>query len=223
MKLVFTLSFLFVLTSSACSQVRNLNSKTVKKAKVAFKIYDKAGKEVSYYSMVEALTKYEFVLLGETHNDALIHWLHLEIVKDLFLQKNKNISIGVEFFERDDELVLREYFAGDYKERKFLKEAHFWPNYRSDYRPMLEYAKKNNIKYYGTNIPRRYASVINKKGLSYVDSLSASAKKMISPYPFPVDTNLSSMMVVLFISLKNPNICVGSVCSRFGIICKSFC
>jgi hypothetical protein len=38
------------------------------------------------------------------------------------------------------------------------------------------------LRFIATNIPRRYASIIHKKGLNYIDSLSVDAKKLISPY-----------------------------------------
>ena len=158
----------------------------------AYSIFDKEGKEVYYNDMIKTLVEAEFVLLGENHNDAVIHWLHLNMVQDMYTMRDSNMTIGVEFFERDDQLVIDEYFAGYYSEKKFLSEAQFWSNYETDYRQILEFAKKNMIKYIGTNIPRRYASIIHKKGLAFLDSLSDEAKKMIAPIPFPVDTNIKS-------------------------------
>jgi uncharacterized iron-regulated protein len=160
--------------------------------KPAYKIFDKDGNPVTYSQVIEKLKTSQFVLLGEHHNDAMAHWLHYQMVKDLYTAADSAMTIGVEFFERDDQLVLDEYFAGYYSEKKFLQETHSWSNYETDYRPVLEFAKKNNIRYVGTNIPRRYASMINKKGVKSLDLLSHTAKGMIAPLPFPIDTTLKS-------------------------------
>lgn len=157
-----------------------------------YALFDKEGKSVDYDDMIKSLVESEFVLLGENHDDAVIHWLHYKMIKDMYTMRDSNMTIGVEFFERDDQLVIDEYFSGFYSEKKFLKEAQFWSNYGTDYRPVLEFAKKNQIKYVATNIPRRYASIIYKKGLLFLDSLTENAKKMIAPIPFPVDTTIQS-------------------------------
>jgi uncharacterized iron-regulated protein len=165
---------------------------TAQDAPIAYSIFDKEGKEVDYDDMIESLLEAEFVLLGENHNDAMIHWLHFRMIQDMYTTGDSSMTIGVEFFERDDQLAIDEYFADFYTEKKFLQEAQFWSNYETDYRPVLEFAKNNKINYIGTNIPRRYASIIHKKGLSFLDSLSDEAKKMIAPIPFPIDTTIKS-------------------------------
>jgi uncharacterized iron-regulated protein len=42
-----------------------------------------------------------------------------------------------------------------------------------------------------TNIPRRYASVVAKKGLAGLDSLSLEAKKYIAPLPINFDSEVA--------------------------------
>jgi uncharacterized iron-regulated protein len=39
-----------------------------------------------------------------------------------------------------------------------------WSNYQTDYRPLVDFAKEN-LRFIATNIPRRYASMINKMGI----------------------------------------------------------
>jgi hypothetical protein len=56
-----------------------------------------------------------------------------------------------------------------------------WSNYQTDYRPLVDFAKENNLRFIATNIPRRYASMINKMGIKALKELSPEALALISP------------------------------------------
>lgn len=56
-----------------------------------------------------------------------------------------------------------------------------WGNFKTDYKPVVEFARENGLRYIATNIPRRYASMINKKGFDALDELSDEAKQYIGP------------------------------------------
>jgi uncharacterized iron-regulated protein len=56
-----------------------------------------------------------------------------------------------------------------------------WSNYKTDYRPLIEFAKNNNLRFIATNIPRRYASMINKEGINVLAELSPEALALIGP------------------------------------------
>jgi len=95
-------------------------------------------------------------------------------------------------FESDNQLLIDEYFEDLISQKSFEKETRLWDQYKTDYKPLLEYAKENDIKYIATNIPRRYASLVYKKGIEYLDSLSDNAKQYIAPLPIEVDLELAS-------------------------------
>lgn len=155
----------------------------------AYQIYNKKGKKVSFGKMVKDLEKNEVVLFGELHNNALVHWLQLQVTKSLY--SNDNLVLGAEMFEADDQVLLDEYLADLITENHFTTEGKMWRNYKTDYKPLLDFAKENDLKFIATNIPRRYASLVNKSGLEALEGLSAEAKKWIAPLPFEVDLSLS--------------------------------
>jgi len=51
----------------------------------------------------------------------------------------------------------------------------------------MELAKSNGLPFVATNIPRRYASIVYKKGFEGLDSLSKEAKQYIAPLPMKYD------------------------------------
>lgn len=164
--------------------------------KVAYKIYDSKGKEVAYGKMLKRLAKQDFVFFGELHNNAVAHWLQLELTQDL-LDGGADLVLGAEMFESDNQLVLSEYLAGKVSQSNFKKEARLWPNYKTDYEPLVELAKSNGLPFVATNVPRRYASLVFKQGIEQLDSLSDAAKAFIAPLPITIDLNLGCYQKML--------------------------
>jgi uncharacterized iron-regulated protein len=158
--------------------------------KRAYVIFDANGKKINYEEMIKSLSSADFVFVGELHNNPISHWMELEITKDIFTKKDGKIIQGAEMFEADDQLIIDEYLNSVYSEKKFEPEMKLWPNYETDYKPLLNFAKQNNIKFVASNIPRRYASIVYKKGFEGLNSLSDEAKKYIAPLPIKYDKEL---------------------------------
>ena len=158
--------------------------------KPSYQIFDEKGKESSYKELLKAAGKADVVFFGEEHDNPIAHWLELELLKDLFADKGKDLIVGAEMFERDDQLLLDEYLSGLIKEKSFKDEAKLWSNYETDYKPLVEFAKEKELAFIATNIPRRYASVVSSKGLEGLSELSAESKRYIAPQPIEVDLTL---------------------------------
>ncbi|MFP4468176.1 MAG: ChaN family lipoprotein [Bacteroidales bacterium] len=158
--------------------------------KPAYRIFTNTGEPATYEEMRTAATQSEVVLFGELHNSPIAHWLQHELGMDLFREKDSLLTIGAEMFEADNQLLLDEYFDGIIQERHFTAEAKIWSNYQTDYRPLLEFARANELKYIATNIPRRYAALVNRAGLEALDTLSPLAKQYMAPLPIPYDPDL---------------------------------
>ncbi|MDW7693048.1 ChaN family lipoprotein [Flammeovirgaceae bacterium SG7u.111] len=156
----------------------------------AYLLFNKKGKQVKYSKMIAELQEADVILFGELHNNSLCHWLELEVAKSLLGTPDKQLVIGAEMFEADNQLLLDEYLSGTIKTNNFEAEAKLWQNYGTDYKPLVEFCKTNGLKFVGANVPRRYASMVSKKGLASLDSLSDEAKKYIAPLPLEIDLEL---------------------------------
>jgi uncharacterized iron-regulated protein len=169
--------------------ILSLSAATTLAQTQAFKIYNKEGNEVRFESMVQIAAQHEVIFFGELHNNSIAHWLQLQILKQ-FDKNGKDLILAGEFFERDDQLNIDEWFAGKMTDKTFETESKLWNNYTTDYKPLVLYAKKNSIPFIGSNIPRKYASLVSRQGLAALDSLSDQAKKYIAPLPIQVDKSL---------------------------------
>lgn len=166
--------------------------------KPAYILYNASGKKVSYKKMIRSLTKKDIVLLGEFHNNPISHWMELEITKDC--KKVRNLVLGAEMFEQDNQSALNLYLQGKITSEGLDSTARLWKNYPTDYSPLVDFAKENNIAFAATNIPRKYASLVSKRGLEALDSLSFDEKKWIAPLPINYDPELpgyKNMMVMM--------------------------
>ncbi|MCK4751360.1 MAG: ChaN family lipoprotein, partial [Bacteroidales bacterium] len=126
----------------------------------AYKLFREDGKKVKYEKMVAAASVADVVLFGELHNNPIAHWLQLELTTDLFESSEKELVLGAEMFEADNQLIMDEYLNGMYEADKFEAEMRLWGNYKTDYKPLVEFAKENQLLFIATNIPRRYASMV---------------------------------------------------------------
>ena len=164
---------------------------SMKGDKPAYKIFDAKGGNASYKNLVKDAAAADIVFFGEQHNNPISHWMQLELTKDLFESKGTDLVLGAEMFETDNQLLLDEYLAGQIKTKSFESEARIWKNYKTDYKPLVEFATENEIKFIATNIPRPYASIVNEKGFEGLDSLSNEAKKLIVPLPVNYDPDVN--------------------------------
>lgn len=179
--------------------------------KPAYKVYDTKGKSADYDDILKDALKADIILFGEQHNDPVIHWLQLQLTKDISREKGKDLILGAEMFETDNQLLINEYLAGRMKPKSFETEAKLWPNYTTDYKPLLEFARNNKIPFIATNVPRRYAALVNKSGFEVLDSLSPEAKTLFAPLPIQYDPELKCYKEMMNIDVgpgveKTPNL-----------------
>jgi len=161
-----------------------------KSDKPAYQLYDAAGKSMKYKKMLETVSTADVVFFGELHDNPISHWFEFEVTADLHKTAGDKLVLGAEMFETDDQLVLNEYLSKKYEADKFEAEVKLWKNYRTDYKPLVEFARKNGLPFIATNIPRRYASMVSRSGLEVLDSLTAEAKTLIAPLPISYDPEL---------------------------------
>ncbi|MFW2477782.1 MAG: ChaN family lipoprotein [Sediminibacterium sp.] len=174
-KMIFSL--LVILSFTAAAQ-----------KKQPYIIYNAKGKKVSYEKMLKAIADKDILLFGEFHNNAIAHWLQLEVTKDL--SGKRDLVLGAEMFEQDNQEALDLYLAGSIKQKQLDSMARLWKNYPTDYAPLVNFAKENKIAFAASNVPRRYASMVAKSGFGVLDSLPAKEKAWIAPLPIAYDAEL---------------------------------
>ena len=171
----------------------------------AYAIFNNKGKSIPYETMIKKLRNADVVFFGELHNNPICHWLQLEMTRDLYTTESDNLVLGAEMFESDNQMLINEYFLGMISERNFEKESRLWPNYTTDYKPLLNFAKNNNLKFVATNVPRRYASTVFKEGLRKLEQLPEYSQNFIAPLPILQDLELNCYKEMLEMNMHGSN------------------
>lgn len=156
--------------------------------KKAYQLFDKKGRKVNFENVVKASLKTELVLFGEFHDNPICHWLELELAKEV-ASKNA-VVLGFEMIEADNQIALNNYLEGKINQKQLDSTARLWSNYKTDYKPLVDFAKINKLPFIATNIPRRYASMVHKKGFEVLETLSDEEKSWMAPLPMLYNKDL---------------------------------
>jgi uncharacterized iron-regulated protein len=155
-------------------------------AQDTYRIYDKSGNPATMEQVIDAVGQNDVIFLGEKHDDSVAHTLQFEIFRQAFEKYGiaREVSLSLEMFERDTQVVLNEYLAGLVTEKKFLDDSRPWGNYKTDYRPLVELAREKSLKVIAANAPRRYVNMVSRNGRESLNSLSIEAKAFLPPLPY---------------------------------------
>lgn len=145
--------------------------------------------------MLKSVQGQDILMFGELHNNAIAHWLQLEVTQEL--AKNRSLVLGAEMIEADNQDELDQYLKNDIDAKALDTLARLWPNYDTDYAPLINFAKANDLSFVGTNIPRRYANKVYKDGFESLDELTDEEKGWIAPLPIAFDANLPTYQNIL--------------------------
>lgn len=157
--------------------------------KPAYQLFTADGKKTTYAKLLAEAQQADIVLFGELHDNPIAHWLELEITKDLYKTWGANTVMGAEMFEADNQEELNLYLAGKIADTSLSKAVRLWPNYETDYRPLVDFAKENKLPFIATNTPRKYASKVYSGGFEALETLPDSVKRWFAPLPIPYDSN----------------------------------
>ena len=155
-----------------------------------YKIFTGEGKNSNWEKLVEKASNSDVVYFGELHNDPIGHWLQFQLAKSLYAKSKNKLVIGAEMFEHDNQRTLDEYLSGLISTKNYESEMRLWPNYKTDYKPIVDWAKTNNVNIVASNIPRRYANLVFREGFEGLSKLGEEAKKDIAPIPIEYDASL---------------------------------
>lgn len=161
----------------------------------AYTIFNSKGKKMKYAKMLKELDAAQIILFGEYHDNPIAHWLQYEVTVSLL--KTNLLVLGSEVIEADNQTALNQYLAGEIDAKGLDSLARLWPNYKTDYKPLVDLAKDNKLSFVAANVPRRYAKMVFRGGYESLDTLPDEEKAWIAPMPFPYDPELPGYVEML--------------------------
>lgn len=153
-----------------------------------YRIYSvKLGKEVNLQQIADDMESADVLFFGEEHNDSVTHFLEHRMLELLYENYAAKVVLSMEMFDRDVQDIMDEYLYDGIREKSFTKDARAWSNYR-DYKPMVEFAKKNKLDVICANAPTRYTNLAGRLGMDALANLSPSSRRHFAPLPYDTAT-----------------------------------
>lgn len=125
-----------------------------------------SGKNLTAAQLASKLQKYDVVFFGEYHDQSEIHQYELELLKAMYKAKGAKLALSMEMFEADNQSKLNNFLADTLSEENFLAASRPWPNYRTDYAPLVNFAKEKKMPVIAANVPRFLAAHVAKNNAS---------------------------------------------------------
>ncbi len=128
--------------------------------------------------LIDKLADKRVVFVGEQHDRYEDHLNQLAVVAGLH-EKDKDLAIGMEFFQQPFQPHLDAFIAGEISEKEMLRRTDYFERWRYDYRlyrPILRFAREHGIPLVALNLERE---ITEKVGDGGIESLSPEERARI--------------------------------------------
>lgn len=140
-----------------------------------------------FEEMLAEIARADVAFVGEQHNDPATHRMERAILEGL-ARRRGDIVVAMEMFERDTQSALDAYLVGHISEEDFLNVSRPWPNYETDYRPLVEFARLHGWRVVASNAPRPIALQVSRQGLDAARNGSENERKLVAAdFSCPMD------------------------------------
>jgi uncharacterized iron-regulated protein len=147
---------------------------------IPHRVFDtRARKFIDFEVLAERASRADVVFFGEEHDHLDTHWLEFALLQAVDRRRG-TATVALEMFERDVQEGLSDYLAGRTTEDDFLAASRPWPRYRDHYRGLVEFARSRGWPVVASNVPRRIASLVSRRGLAALDSLPEADRPLVA-------------------------------------------
>ncbi len=127
----------------------------------------KVPKNLSFEQIMDEAQNKRVIFVGENHDLFAHHLNQLKVIQSMH-QRGKKFAIGMEMFQRKFQSVIDNYLHDKITLKTFLKKSEYFKRWGFDfnlYKPIIDYAKQNQISIIALNLERELTKKISKNGL----------------------------------------------------------
>ena len=183
MQRIILIGLATLLTACANQPSENTSQKVVQPETVStyydYQFASPQGEALSLNALPQELLDADVILIGEWHTHSAIHRFQTDFLKAR-QNAGSNIALSMEQFTREHQDTLNQYLNGEIGEQVLISKAAAWPNYESDYRALVEFAKANDLDVIAANAPKPFVQCIGRKGLPYIEQLSSEQRDWVA-------------------------------------------
>jgi uncharacterized iron-regulated protein len=156
----------------------------------AHALFDGEGNPSGLDSFIASLADVDFVGFGELHHHPVGSRIELAVLEGMAAHP-RPVALAMEFFEADHQPALDEYLSGAIDESTFRERTKRDDNYEQSHRPLIEFAKRNDIPVIAANAPRPLVTRYRESGAEtyadYLASLSDHERALLPRTSVPPD------------------------------------
>ncbi len=147
-----------------------INGKLISKQKPSSQngiVIKRNQKDKNLTDILEHTKGSRVIFIGEYHDNFAHHLNQLTIIQKLY-EKNHDIAIGMEMFQRRFQPILDAYIHGSIDERTFLEKSQYFARWGYNYhlyKPIIDFAKAHQIPLIALNLEKEITKKISKTGL----------------------------------------------------------
>ena len=132
----------------------------------------------SFDKMIDLLSGKSIVYIGEKHDNVAHHQFQLDIIKALY-EKNPNLIIGMEMFQKPSQKVLDQWARGEITEDAFQDKVEWYYQWNVPYdyyKGIFNFSMEKGLPILAINISRNLLGKIMAKG---IESLTEKERKLL--------------------------------------------
>jgi len=139
-------------------------------------VYDAAlvrgstGDVLTIGQAADELSRFDVVFFGEFHGHPGNHLAQMQVFQAM-QERYPDMTLSLEQFERDTQPSVDSYLAGTIGEKELQEDGRGWDNYEQSYRPLVEYAKHNQLPVIASNAPKNIVICVGKEGPEILDRI----------------------------------------------------
>jgi uncharacterized iron-regulated protein len=143
-----------------------------------------SGHSMSPSTLAGELADADVIVVGEYHGHQAAHLLQSRLQAALHRQHARQV-LALEAFETDRQSVIDDYLAGKLGEEELIDDAGAWSNYRASYRPLMEFARRQQLPVIAANAPAGVVRCVGRQGPEYLQALPPARQAQLPQEPFP--------------------------------------
>ena len=137
------------------------------------------GSPVTLGEVARRAADADVVFIGETHGHPTGLATAAALFDEILAIRPESTALGLEFYERDDQVALDDYLGGITDEEAF-RAATGKPAERDSHRPMIESAKAAGRPVWAINAPRRYVRLARTQGFESYDRFTDEQAELVA-------------------------------------------
>lgn len=156
-----------------------------------YQLFNAKWQPITHHELTQNLLKADVIFMGEFHGNHAAHLLQTSLLSALYRQ-HPQLMLSMEMFNRNHQTTLNDYLNGNIGEETLIDQTSAWSNYKASYRPLVEFARQNQLPVIAANASADIIRCIGAQGQSYLSKLNAKEQQWLAQKPFVEITHYRS-------------------------------